>query len=251
LRRGAREGRERLAALGDGTPAAAAIMHSVPEWLARRWWNELGAGEARALLNRINAPAEAALRVNALQATAPEVAAALPVASRLAPGLPEGIVLEAPFDAHGSPLWERGAIMPQSRGSMLAARALDPAPGHSVLDLCAAPGAKSTHLAALGAGSVLAVERHPGRARALAATCERMRAHAVRVIAADATALPETAQGPFDGVLVDPPCTGLGTLQSRPDLRWHVTEAAAGELPLWDRFSGLGHPLLGNGQTAL
>ena len=130
--------------------------------------------------------------------------------------------------------------MPQSRGSMLAARALVPAPGERVLDLCAAPGAKTTQLAALEAASVVAVEHHPGRARALEATCARLGARAVRVELGDAATVgsPQAPEGlgpgaRFDGVLVDPPCSGLGTLQSRPDLRWRTSPervAATAEL---------------------
>ncbi len=231
LRRAAREGPALLAGLHDRTPEAAAVLHSVPAWLARRWWQELGAPQARALLGRVNRPAEPALRANTLLAGAREVAGRLPVPTHPALGLAEGLVLEAAFDAHGSQLWREGAIMPQSRGSMLVARALAPAAGQSVLDLCAAPGGKTTHLAALGAGRVVAVERHPGRARALAATAQRMRAPAVEVVVADAAdaggpAAPAALRAPtaYDAVLVDPPCSGLGTLQSRPDLRWHASE---------------------------
>jgi 16S rRNA (cytosine967-C5)-methyltransferase len=237
LRRAAREGRDLLAALDDGTPAGAAIAHSVPRWLAEQWWEELGAQTARALLGAVNQPAEAALRVNALHRGVGETTVALPVPVRPAPGIPEGLVLEAAFDAHGSPLWREGAIMPQSRGSMLVARALAPHAGSRVLDLCAAPGAKTTHLAALGADPVVAVERHPGRAKALAATCARMHASAVEVVVHDAAA-PASPSGPpqlrpdvaYEAVLVDPPCSGLGTLQSRPDLRWHASPEAIAEL---------------------
>jgi 16S rRNA (cytosine967-C5)-methyltransferase len=230
LRRAAVEGAAVLDELDDGTPEAAAILHSVPRWLARRWWEELGAGEARELLRRVNLPAESALRVNELLSTAEDVAARLPVPAHSAPGLPEGLVLEAPFDAHGSELWRAGAIMPQSRGSMLIGRALGPVAGERVLDLCAAPGAKTTHLAALmrDRGEVVAVERHAGRAAALARTCARMRAECVRVEVGDAAT--RRPDGPFDRVLVDPPCSGLGTLQSRPDLRWRASEEAIGEL---------------------
>jgi 16S rRNA (cytosine967-C5)-methyltransferase len=100
-----------------------------------------------------------------------------------------------------------------------------------VLDLCAAPGGKATHLAALindQSPEFLAVEAHPGRARALGRTCLRMGARSVRVRCADGRE-PLDA-GPFDVVLVDPPCSGLGTLQSRPDLRWQARRAAIGEL---------------------
>jgi len=222
LRRLAREGGAMLAELGDGTPEQAAVAHSLPVWLARMWWQELGADEARALLGRVNEPAESALRANTLLLDAGTLAQRLPVACRLAPELAEAVVVEEPFDAHGSALWREGAFMPQSRGSMLAARALAPRPGERVLDLCAAPGAKTTHLAALmeDLGSITAVERHPARAGGLARTCERMGATAVEVHVADAGAFRGAG---FDRVLIDPPCSGLGTLQSRPDLRWRAS----------------------------
>jgi 16S rRNA (cytosine967-C5)-methyltransferase len=100
---------------------------------------------------------------------------------------------------------------------------LNPEPGERVLDLCAAPGAKATHLAALmkARGEVVAVERNPGRARSLEQTCNRMRASCVRVEIGDATAA--RTDGPFARVLLDPPCSGLGTLQSRPDIRWRAS----------------------------
>jgi 16S rRNA (cytosine967-C5)-methyltransferase len=115
---------------------------------------------------------------------------------------------------------------------MLVARTVKPAPGERVLDLCAAPGGKTTHLAALmnGAGEIVAVERHAGRAAALERTCSRMRATNVRVRLGDAAAThPEDVQA-FDRVLVDPPCSGLGTLQARPDLRWRATPEGIGEM---------------------
>ncbi len=230
LRRGAREGTGILARLDDESPEGAALLHSVPGWLASQWWEQLGAVQARALLRIVNQPAESALRINSLLATVAEVAAALPVPSRPAPDLSEGLVLDGPFDAQGSDLWASGAIQPQARASMLVSRILDPSPGQRVLDLCAAPGGKTTHLAALmkDTGEVVAVERHPGRASALERTQVRMRATCIRVEVGDA-AIPRT-DGPFDRILVDPPCSGLGTLQSRPDLRWRVQPEAIAEL---------------------
>lgn len=230
LRRGAQRGPTLIERLTDDDPAAAALMHSVPVWLAELWWRELGEARARSLLGRINEPPESALRINTLVAGADEVVARLPVASHPATALPEGVVLDGPFDIQGSELWRDGAIMAQSRSSMLVARVLEPAPGERVLDLCAAPGGKTTHLAALlqDRGEIVAVERHPGRARALGETCRRMRIGCVRVEVQDAAEL-EVA-GTFDRVLVDPPCSGLGTLQSRPDRRWRATPEAITEL---------------------
>jgi 16S rRNA (cytosine967-C5)-methyltransferase len=234
LRRAAREGRALLAALNDDEPQTAAVMYSVPVWLAEMWWSERGPERARAMLQAANEPAESAIRVNALVGAASEVAAKLGVQHHPAAGLPEGLVLDGPFDAEGSPLFADGAIMPQSRASMLVSRLLAPVPGERVLDLCAAPGAKTTHLAALmdGVGEVTAVERHPGRAAALERTCRRLRASIVSVVLGDAAEpQPERAE-PFDRVLVDPPCSGLGTLQSRPDLRWRVTPESVRELAI-------------------
>jgi 16S rRNA (cytosine967-C5)-methyltransferase len=252
LRRTGREGPALLAALDDATPAAAALRHSVPDWLAQLWWDALGPDDARALLACVNEPAESALRVNALIAEpeavrvelaereietrpAPPLAAAQPPAAGCAPArdqitLPEGLVVDTSFDLAGDPLWAAGALVAQSRAAMAAARLLAPEPGMRVLDLCAAPGGKATHLAALtgSAGAVVAVERNPRRAQQLRRTCERLRAANVSVMTADAAE--PRADGPFDAVLVDPPCSGLGTLQGNPDLRWRVRPGAIAEL---------------------
>lgn len=238
LRRVGREGAALLAALGDATAQEAALRHSVPDWIAELWWEALGPDAARALLACVNEPAESALRVNALVAEPAAVAAELAargVITRPAPAtpagpLPEGLLAEGAFDPSTDPLWAAGALVAQSRAAMSAARLLAPRPGMRVLDLCAAPGGKATHLAALmaGRGEVVAVERNARRADALRTTCERLRAGIVRVETADAALARE--DGPFDAVLVDPPCSGLGTLQGRPDLRWRARPEAVAEL---------------------
>jgi 16S rRNA (cytosine967-C5)-methyltransferase len=219
LRRVQREGAELPA---DQTPAGASIRHSHPRWMVDLWWDWLGPDEARALLAADNEPAELALRVNAL------------VDYELddVPGRREGetIVVDGPFDALAHRGYAAGAFTPQSRASQLVARTLAPLPGERVLDLCAAPGGKTTHLAALmdGTGEVVAVERHPQRARALQAASARMKARNVTVVTADAKAY--DGAGRFDRVLLDPPCSGLGTLRSHPDLRWRMSPEAVGQL---------------------
>jgi 16S rRNA (cytosine967-C5)-methyltransferase len=216
LRRAAREARGLVAALPEATPAQAALRHSHPDWIAELWWEAYGADTARQLLAADNEPAEAVLRANTLKIAPAELAARLPVPSRQED---EALILEAPYDAFSAPEWRQGLFMPQSRAAMAVAHALAPRPGESVLDLCAAPGGKTTHLAALmeDRGRVVAVERHAGRADALRRTAERMAATSVEVRTADARRpQPET----YDRVLVDPPCSDLGTLASRPDARW-------------------------------
>jgi 16S rRNA (cytosine967-C5)-methyltransferase len=231
MRRAAREAGDLIAQLTDNSPAEAAVRHSHPEWVVRMWWDALGAAETIALLERDNGPAENAVRANELLVTPEEVAAALAdqgVESRVADDIPEGLVLDGQFDAHGSQLFKEGAIMPQSRASMLVARVLEPQPGDRVLDLCAAPGAKATHIAALlgNEGEVVAVEKHRGRAKSLGENCERLGATCVTVREEDAAEV----DGEFDRVLLDPPCSDLGTLQSRPDVRWKKDEEVVGRL---------------------
>ncbi|HVA18959.1 MAG TPA: 16S rRNA (cytosine(967)-C(5))-methyltransferase RsmB [Solirubrobacteraceae bacterium] len=246
LRRGTREGAALLEGLSDQTPSQAAVKHSHPEWIARLWWEQLGASDARALMAYDNEPGEVALRVNTLVTDTATLASELPVATHTDPDIPEALVLEGPFDAHDCAAWRAGAFLAQSRAAMKVARALDPRPGEQVLDLCAAPGGKSTHLAALmeGEGKVVAVERNPRRAGALARTAQRLHASNVSVEVADAAGeRPEGAV--FDRVLVDPPCSGLGTLQARADLRWRVTPEHAQEM------TGLQAAILAAGAAAL
>jgi 16S rRNA (cytosine967-C5)-methyltransferase len=247
LRRATRDGQALLAALDDGTPEHAAVMHSHPQWLAQMWWQDLGSQDARALMAYDNEPGEVALRANTLLTDAIALARELPVAMHTDPQLPEALVLDGPFDAHASPLWGAGAFIAQSRAAMLVARTLAPQAGERVLDLCAAPGGKSTHIAALmqgpvevgsegaggagsgGQGEIVAVERNPRRAAELQRTAERLHAANIRVELADAT-LPRSGEAQFDRVLVDPPCSGLGTLQARADLRWRVTPESIEEM---------------------
>jgi 16S rRNA (cytosine967-C5)-methyltransferase len=247
LRRAGRDGAGALlGTLTDETPEAAAVMHSHPEWIARLWWEALGPDEARALMAADNRPLEVALRANTLLTDAPTLAGQLPVRTHFDEHLPEAVVPEEPFDAHSSSLWREGHFHAQSRAAMLVARALDPKPGERVLDLCAAPGGKTTHLAALmhGRGEIVAVERNPRRAAELQRTAARLHVENLRVELSDATR-PRAQPAEFDRVLVDPPCSGLGTLQARADLRWRSSPDA---LP---RLVDLQATILASGARAL
>jgi len=219
LRRAMREGVELPA---DNNPKGAAIRHSYPEWLVLRWWDWLGGAEARALMEAGNQPVELALRVNTLAADGDD----LPAGRREG----DSIVIDGPLDVFATEAYKRGAVLPQSRASQRVGRVVDPQAGERILDLCAAPGGKTTHLAALmgGQGEVVAVEQHAGRAEALRRTCERLHAANVTVRVQDAR---QPIPGErFDRVLLDPPCSGLGTLSAHPDLRWRVSPESIAEM---------------------
>jgi 16S rRNA (cytosine967-C5)-methyltransferase len=228
LRRAVREGPALLAGIDDSTPAGAAVVHSYPEWLARMWWQELGPAEARAVMAAMNDPAETALRVNTIRADPSSILAELRAAgddlerpSAAAPlASVESLVVRGRLGALARQRLEDGSLIAQARGSQAVVAVLDPKPGERVLDLCAAPGIKTTAIAARmrNEGEVVAVELDPGRARQLRELCERLGVVCVRVLEADAT----TADlgGGYDRILVDPPCSDLGALGSRPDARW-------------------------------
>lgn len=234
LRRAVRERDAILQALTDEAPADAAIAHSVPVWLAEMWWRELGATDARAVLGALNDPPETAMRVNTLRADPASVRAELEAAGEplLEPDTsqaaqdsllhpPEALLWDGPLGAAALAALGDGRLFAQSRGAQAAVEMLDPQPGERLLDLCAGPGLKTVAIAArtCGQGEVVAVERDPGRARQVEELCARAGAANVRVICADASQEAVARQG-YDRVLVDPPCSDLGTLASRPDARW-------------------------------
>ncbi len=197
--------RELVDGLPEATSAEAALRHSYPDWVAELWWHELGREQALALMAAQNEPLETVVRVNRRKAGR--------IGGVPDPELPDALHVERVDEE----ALAAGLIWPQSRGSQLAGLCVGSSDGERVLDLCAAPGGKATQLA----GEVVAVEKHPGRARQLQENCERLGATNVQVLNADALALPEDLRD-FDRVLVDAPCSGLGVLSSRPDLRWRA-----------------------------
>ena len=229
LRKVAGTAQERLGTLSDDVPQAAAITHSVPDWIAERLFDALGQTVACQVLACANRAAESALRWNPLRGSRQEFVALLPndaVADEL---VTDAYVSGTPFALEESPIWTRGLGMGQSRASMLPALVLAPQPGERVLDLCAAPGAKATHLAALShnRAEIVCVEPRPARASTLRELAERMGAR-LTVIEGDGRTVP--LEGTFDAALVDPPCTGLGVLSARPDARWRRREEDIAEL---------------------
>jgi len=178
-----------------------ALKLSYPDWVEQIWTRDFGREEALSLMRAQN--------------EAPETAV------RLVRGEVDGVPTEIPgayrVERVDEAALAEGRIWPQSRGSQLAGLVVGAREGERTLDLCAAPGGKATMLA----GAVTAVEKHPGRARELEENAARLGATNVSVVCADALELPPELRD-YDRALVDAPCSGLGVLASRPDLRWRA-----------------------------
>ena len=202
LRRLADGARALCEALPEHTAKEAALRHSYPDWVAETWWRELGPEDARALMVAQNDEPETAVRLVRGTITGSED-----------PLIPGAWVV----DRVDEQALAEGRIWPQSRGSQLVGHAVGSREGERTLDLCAAPGGKATMLA----GEVVAVEVDEARAAQLEKSARRLGASNVRVVHADARELPSELHG-FDRALVDAPCSGLGVLDSRPDLRWRA-----------------------------
>jgi 16S rRNA (cytosine967-C5)-methyltransferase len=202
LRRLADGARALCEALPEATAQGAALRHSYPDWIAETWWRDLGPDDARALMAKQNEEPEVAVRL---------VRGA--VDGRPDPEVPGAWVV----DRVDEEALAEGRIWPQSRASQLVGHVVGSQPGERTLDLCAAPGGKATMLA----GEVVAVEVDAARAEQLEANAALLGASGVRVVRADGRDLPPELTG-FDRALVDAPCSGLGVLASRPDLRWRA-----------------------------
>ena len=217
---------------------------SLPPWLAQRWLDEFGPEEAAALAAASNAPPPLAIRANRLRASRDELLAELRErwpAARATELSPVGIVLGHGGNPAADPAFAAGRFAVQDEGSQLVVALLDPQPGERVLDACAAPGAKATAIAdCVGpTGRVVGLDKHPRRlalvareARRLGLDDERLELRTCDV----ANGLPDEAPaGSFDRVLVDAPCSGLGTLRRNADLRWRVEPGDPGKLAATQR----------------
>ena len=201
---------EGIAPLLAGLPEGP-LKHSYPDWVWDVWRRDLGEEGALALMRAQNESPETIVR--------------------LVRGEIEGERTDIPgawrVDRVDEQALAEGRIWPQSRGSQLAALCVGSQAGERVLDLCAAPGGKATMLA----GDVVAVEVNEARARELEENVRTLGATNVRVVHADGLELPPDLTG-FDRALVDAPCSGLGVLAARPDLRWRSAPLADLQLAL-------------------
>ncbi|SAY38644.1 16S rRNA (cytosine(967)-C(5))-methyltransferase (EC 2.1.1.176) [Candidatus Synechococcus spongiarum] len=217
-----------------------AARHSLPDWLAALLLQWLPEEEAVTFATLINQPPHLDLRINRLRATVAEVQAAwgavdqplLPIAMA-----PQGLQLPQGVGAMAQqPGYDTGQWSVQDRAAQLVAPLLQPQPGHVVVDMCAAPGGKTTHIAELmgDQGRIIAVDHSAGRLGRLQRNARRLGLRSIQTRCADARALPHL-HGCADRVLLDAPCSGLGTLARHACARWRLSPEAIAKLQVLQR----------------
>jgi 16S rRNA (cytosine967-C5)-methyltransferase len=205
-----------------------AVAFSHPRWLVARWLAELDAAETEALLAANNEPAPTVLRVNRQRSDPTRLAAALAeqgVATRPGRFARDALIVEPHGELSALAGYREGWFAPQGEASQLVVDLLDPRPGARILDVCAAPGGKAAAAVERfnDGGIVLALDRQSGGLRLARRAAARLGLDNLIVVRADATALPLNPAWRADAVLVDAPCSGLGTLRQHPEIRWRRT----------------------------
>ncbi|HHY92285.1 MAG TPA: 16S rRNA (cytosine(967)-C(5))-methyltransferase RsmB, partial [Firmicutes bacterium] len=213
-----------------------ALKYSHPEWLVARWLARLGPEETIHLCQADNEPGPLTLRTNTVRISRNELADYF-TERGFAVGhflyAPEALHLKGAGEVERLPGFAEGLFTVQDESSMLAAHALAPHPGERVLDACAGPGGKTTHLAELmgNKGELKALDVHPHKVELIRTAAARLGLGVIHAQAGDARELPASYREHFDRVLVDAPCSGTGVLRRRPDLRWHKSPEEIASLP--------------------
>lgn len=243
------------------------LGYSHPEWLASRWQSRWGQTPAAALMTWNNTPPRTFARVNTLKADPGKL-----IEQWRDENVEYDFIRRAWFDdnvvfelkafppLHRLDSFRQGFFYVQDPGTLLAVRELAPAPGESILDLCAAPGGKLTYIAQLmrNEGALVAHDTAVDRVRLIAENCERLGVTCVRMLSSGPAGLaaPPVAASPaggdlpkqFDKILVDAPCSNTGVMRRRIDLRWRVRPAELerlrrGQLALLQEAAGLLKPV--------
>ncbi|MDJ0632800.1 MAG: 16S rRNA (cytosine(967)-C(5))-methyltransferase [Xenococcaceae cyanobacterium MO_188.B29] len=211
------------------------ILHSFPDWIIQTWLEQLEKPEVDRLCNWFNQTPSIDLRVNILKTSVEEVETALSKAgvsvSRL-PYLPQALRLTGGAGAiQKLPGYQEGWWIVQDSSAQLVTHLLDPQPGEIVIDACAAPGGKTTHIAELmqDSGTIIACDRDGKRLKKVQANAQRLGLRSIQTCVGDSLQL-EQFREKGDRVLLDAPCSGLGTLHKRPDIRWRQTPDKIEEL---------------------
>jgi 16S rRNA (cytosine967-C5)-methyltransferase len=210
--------------------AALATEYSHPQWMIEKWLDYFGRQETEALMKANNEVAPLVLRVNSCRSSREALLALLSksgvsaVATRLSP---VGISVKSRSPVNQLPGFQEGLFQVQAEASQLVSYLLSPERGERILDACAAPGGKATHIAELMAdtGELIALDKSEKGIEKIRENVARLGLASVCAAKTDVSRrFPVEFRSPYDRILVDAPCSGLGTLRSHPEIKWHRNE---------------------------
>lgn len=214
------------------------VRYSMPRWIIDRWLKEFTFDDTESICEALGTEAPSIIRANTLLTTRGDLQRTLEktgVPSTPHPSLPEALdLLDSPVPLR-SKAFQRGLFFIQDPSSMLPPHLLEPKPGEKILDMCAAPGGKTTHMAQLteGKAHIFCNDLRPQKFYRVYENIDRLQIPHIHCLISDATHPP--FQPDFDRVLLDAPCSGLGTLRRRPDIKLRLTPRGISTLASFQR----------------
>lgn len=230
--------RESWPEVGEDLIAHLSVRCSIPRWILEQWQKDYGIEKTRKIALNLCASRGISIRVNTLKISPEALTERLSDRFEVLPGM---YCREALRIVHGNPAateeFEQGLFTIQDESSMLAVYALAPEKGERVLDLCSAPGGKATHMAQFmeNEGLVCARDLYPQKIRLIRQNADRLGTSIVEAQKKDASVFDDKDEQAWDRVLLDAPCSGLGILRNKPDLKIHASKEKQSELAVLSR----------------
>ncbi len=213
----------------DSLSEALSIQYAIPEWMIKMWLKQYSRDIVEQIASALNQRAEVCGRVNDLKGSKAEL---LEILEKEGVHVESGHLLEEAFylkkvdNLQNLPSFKLGAWTVQDESAMLVAHVVAPKAGEYVLDMCSAPGGKSMHMAAKmeNRGEIIACDIHPHKLELIEKNAKRLGISIIKPTLQDGMVLNENWIGKFDKVLLDAPCSGLGIMKRKPDIRLHKTK---------------------------
>ncbi len=196
------------------------VKYSFPLWLCNRWIDEFGFEFTESMMRAFEENKHITLRANSLKTTASELAGML-VKSGITAEVKDGVVITGGFDIENNSLYKDGFFTVQDTAAMQAAKVLAPQSGEFIIDMCAAPGGKTTHIAELmkNSGKILAFDIHAHKTELIKKNAARLGIDIIEVHEKDASVFDKSLENTADRVLCDVPCSGFGVIGRKPDIK--------------------------------
>lgn len=205
------------------------VKYSHPDWMVKKWLELFGESFTEELLKSNNDTPPLTVRVNTLKTDKGGLVNALKnegVETTSAKYIDSALTIDNPSSLTKMEAFVKGLFQVQDESSMMVGRILDPKPGEFVIDVCSAPGGKATHIAELmnNKGRVVARDIHEHKIKLINEAAQRLGIQIIQTEVFDASKQDEKLMGKADSVLVDAPCTGLGIIRRKPDIKWTRTQ---------------------------